>query len=99
MERENERYEVLIKELLVAFVKNEKDINLFIDKLNEMDCFISLGAMPKKQTFPTQVLIKFFNITTDDKQEMYEKINDIIDNARDNEIENRINNFLEEYIL
>lgn len=100
MQRNINSYKKLIKELLVAFIQNERDINLFIDKLNEVNCFISFGAMSTKQTFPTQVLIKFFNITDDETQEeMYEKISEIIYKAKDSEIRCKVEKILNSYGL
>lgn len=100
MENDIAKYRELAKILFAFIIRQRKEINEFVDKVNDIDCMFELAVGIKTTKVPLNDISKILqlDVDSDEADEFEEKIGHIIFGKNNDEyIENLVEKLFQEY--
>lgn len=96
------KHRKIIKMLLMFLIERAKDIDAFIEKVNNLEGIFDLTIELRKEVLPLIPLTELLELDNDDDEcdKMCDRIYEIIEKeGNENDIENEVEKFMKEYNL
>lgn len=96
------KHRKIVKMLLVFLIKRAKDVDAFMEKVNNLDGIFDLTIELKKEAMPIIPLTELLKLDSDDStcDKMCDRIYEIIEKeGNENDIENEVEEFMKDYDL
>lgn len=96
------KHRKIVKMLLVFLIERAKDVNAFVDEVNDLDGICEVYIETKKEALPLIPLTELLELDNDDDacDKMCDRIYEIIEKeGNENDIEKEVEKFMKEYNL
>ena len=96
------KHRKIVKMLLVFLIERAKDIDVFMEKVNNLDGIFDLTIELRKEAMPLLLLTELLELDSDDItcDKMCDRIYEIIEKeGNENDIEKEVEEFMKDYDL